>query len=65
MNTYQQIKVQKFKMAELNGRTLEIHSFKEDNLTLIIGKDVRTGELFILHEDWEILPDIQENKNDN
>jgi hypothetical protein len=51
---YANIKVQKFDMKELGSRTLEIHTFKEDNCTLVIGKDVRTGELFVLHEEWEV-----------
>ena len=54
---YSNIKVQKFDMKELGSRTLEMHTFREDSLILVIGKDVKTNELFVLHEEWEPQPE--------
>ena len=50
------LKVKKFDMKKLGKRTLEIHTFKEDEHILVVGKDVTTGELFVLHEEWEMHP---------
>ena len=45
-------KIYKLDMKDLGKRTLEMHVFREDNCTLVVGKDVTTGELFIIHEEW-------------
>ena len=58
---YSGIKVKMFDMKDLGKRTLEMHTFKEDSLILVIGKDVKTGELFILHEEREPQPEESTN----
>ena len=45
-------KINKLDMKDLGKRTLEMHTFQEDNCTLVIGRDTKTGELFVVHEEW-------------
>ena len=43
-------KTQIFNFKDLVGRSINIRSFRDDNLELIVGHDIDTGELFVFKE---------------
>ena len=60
---YSGLKIQKFDMKDLDARTLEMHTFVEDTCTIVVGRDTKTGELFVIHEEWRAR-DIKLEKED-
>ena len=43
-------KTKTFKLEDLIGRVVEIRSFKNKNIELIIAQDINTGEYLVLKE---------------
>lgn len=39
-----------FKLSDLAGRYLRILRFTDENIELIVAKDVNTGDIFVLEE---------------
>lgn len=44
------ITIKCFDLADLIGRRLEVRSFKDDHVELIIAFDIKTGDVFVLKE---------------
>lgn len=47
---FKKIEIPTFEMEDLAGKTLKIDSFSSEGITLIIGREVKTGEIYLLKE---------------
>lgn len=47
---YKNCKTKTFELEDLVGRVIGIQSFRGDNFELIMAKDLKTGDFFVLKE---------------
>ena len=47
---FDKCKLKIFNVADLVGRSLNIQTFKDDDVELIVAVDTKTGDLFVLKE---------------
>ena len=47
---YKDVKVKTFELEDLIDRVIGIQSFRDKNIELIMAKDLKTGEFFVLKQ---------------